>query len=145
MQISGQLCFQDGKKSAMLRGMSRRPRVLIVEDDADLRRMFRQALVFGGFEVQEAGDGLQALRSLDADPPDVMVLDLALPLVSGYGVRQEVASQAHLRQIPVVVVTGQPGPHHGLDAACLLQKPVAPEKLIDVVRSCIASGSASLG
>jgi DNA-binding response OmpR family regulator len=117
--------------------------VLIVEDDFDLRRMFRTALALAGFDILEAGDGLDALRVLDANRPDVVVLDLGLPIMSGEAVRQEIAAHAHTRQIPVVVVTGQPGTHDALDAACVLRKPISPERLVHVVRSCIASSRGS--
>lgn len=123
--------------------MFRRQRILIVEDDGDLRRMFRQMLSFGGYEVLEAGDGLHALHAIDASPPDAVILDLGLPVISGHAVRQELAAHAHTRQIPVIVVTGQSGDHDRLDAACVLRKPVSPERLLHVVRTCIASGGGS--
>jgi DNA-binding response OmpR family regulator len=113
--------------------------ILIVEDYHDLRRMFRTALTFAGFRVLEAGDGLHALHVLDRDPPDLVVLDLGLPLLSGQVVRQELAAQAHMRHIRVVVVTGSPGNHDHLDVTCLLQKPVTPEDLVRTIRSCLAA------
>jgi DNA-binding response OmpR family regulator len=115
--------------------------VLIVEDDVELRRMYRTALAFAGFDVKEAGNGLDALRFIDRDPPDLVVLDLGLPVMSGYLVREDIAAQAHTRNIPVVVVTGLPGDHQGLDVACVLRKPVTPEQLVMTVRSCIKSGT----
>jgi DNA-binding response OmpR family regulator len=118
--------------------------VLIVEDDADLRRMFRTALALAGFTVMEAANGLDALRMLDANPPHAVILDLGLPILSGEAVRQEIAAQAHTRHVPVIVVTGQPGSHESLDAACLLRKPVSPERLVHVVKTCIASGGGSV-
>ena len=117
--------------------------ILIVEDDADLRRMFRTALALAGFDVVEAGNGLDALRVLDSNPPHAVVLDLGLPLMSGEVVRQEIAAHAHTRHVPVIVVTGQPGGHETLEAACVLRKPVSPARLVHVVRSCIASGGGS--
>ena len=117
--------------------------VLIVEDDYDLRRMFRTALALAGFDVLEAGDGLDALRVLDANRPEAVVLDLGLPIMSGEAVRQEIAAHAHTRQVPVIVVTGRPGTHEALDAACVLRKPVSPERLVQVVRTCIASSRGS--
>ena len=114
--------------------------VLIVEDDGDLRRMFRTALALAGYEVFEAGDGLDALRVLDTTPPDAVILDLGLPFVSGAAVRQEIAAQAQTRRVPVIVVTGLPGAHDDLDAACVLRKPVSPDRLIQVVKTCIAAG-----
>jgi DNA-binding response OmpR family regulator len=57
--------------------------ILIVEDDTELRGIYRTALRVAGYGVQEAGDGYEALRAVDADPPDLVVLDLALPRLSG--------------------------------------------------------------
>jgi two-component system cell cycle response regulator DivK len=123
--------------------MSRRLRVLIVDDDDELRRMFRQALTFAGFEVHEAGDGLAALHSLDNWLHDAVVLDLGLPIISGHAVQREIAANAYSRDIPVIIVTGEPGPHE-LNVACILRKPVSPDRLIQTVRACIASGATSL-
>ena len=119
--------------------------ILVVEDEADLRRMFRHALAFSGFDVLEASDGLEALRKIDGRPPDAVILDLGLPGVSGQTVREEIAAQAHTRHIPVIVVTGQPGTHDELEAACVLTKPVSPERLVEVVRRCISTGGAIVG
>ena len=117
--------------------------VLVVEDDGDLRRMFRTALALAGFDVIEAGNGLDALRVLDANPPHAVILDLGLPVMSGEAVRQEIAAHAHTRHVPVIVVTGQPGAHDTLDAACILRKPVSPDRLVHVVKNCIAAGGGS--
>jgi CheY-like chemotaxis protein len=122
-----------------------RPRtILIVDDDRDLRHLFRTALMLDSFGVLEADNGFAALRLLDAvPPPDLIVLDLQMPIINGEVVRQELAAQAHLRQIPIVVVTGTPGPHAHLDVNCVLYKPVQPDDLLRTVRSCLAAGSAS--
>ena len=115
-------------------------RILLVEDDEDLRRMFRQVLTLAGYEVHEAGDGLEALRSLERDLPDAVILDLGLPVLSGHVVLQEIAAQAHTQRVPVIVVTGEPGLHDDLEVACVLRKPVSAARLLYRVRSCIASG-----
>lgn len=120
-------------------------RVLVVEDDTDLRRMFRAALTFEGYEVIQASDGLEALRQLDGGRIDCVVLDLGLPLVSGHVVLQEVAAQACTREVPVVVVvTGTPVSEEALpQAACVLAKPVTPERLVGTVRRCMAAPSST--
>jgi CheY-like chemotaxis protein len=69
------------------------------------------------------------------------VLDLGLPLISGQTVAQEVAAQAHLRHIPVLVVTGSTEPVDYLHVACVLRKPVRPDALTDAVRRCLSSGA----
>jgi DNA-binding response OmpR family regulator len=119
--------------------------VLVVEDDAPLRAMYRTALRMAGFFVQEAGNGFDALRALDADPPDLVVLDLGVPGISGYAVRQEIATSAHTHHVPIVVVTGLPGPHDGLQVDRLLTKPVTPEELVEVVRQCLAGAGGFAG
>jgi DNA-binding response OmpR family regulator len=115
--------------------------VLIVEDDSDLRQMLRTALAFAGYRVIEASDGLSALQTIDRDPPDVVLLDLGLPIVTGAMVRQEIAAQAHTRNIPIVVITGEPGDHASLDVACVLRKPVNPDRVVAAVRRCMAAGA----
>lgn len=118
--------------------------ILLVEDDSDVRRMFRTALHFDGFLVLEADDGLSALHILDTvPPPDLVILDLGLPVISGHMVRDELLAHAHWRQIPVVVVTGQPGAHTDLHANCVLHKPVDSDLLLRTVRSCLISGATS--
>jgi DNA-binding response OmpR family regulator len=120
-----------------------RQTVLIVEDDADLRNMYRLALTFAGFDVQIVGDGLEALRRIDHDPPALVVLDLSLPSISGIVVRQEIAASAVTRDIPIVIVTGSPERAEGLDVACVLSKPVSPERLTQAVKACLAAGTGS--
>ena len=116
--------------------------LLVVDDDADLRRMFRAALTLAGFEVNEASDGLEALRRLDGDRlPDLIILDIRMPMISGHAVAQEVAAQAHLRHIPVMVVTGSDEHLDYLDVACVLRKPVDPDPLVQQVWRCISSAA----
>jgi DNA-binding response OmpR family regulator len=119
----------------------RRQTVLIVEDDEDLRHLFRTALALAGYDVIEAGDGLEALRWIDQSPPDLVILDLLLPRISGLVVQQEIAAQAVTRQIPIVVITGSTMSADGLDVACFLRKPVSPDQLIATVRSCLTAGA----
>jgi CheY-like chemotaxis protein len=119
--------------------------VLIVEDDADVRRMFRTALTYEGFAVREASNGLDALRILDSALPDLVLLDLGLPVVNGYVVRQEIAANAHTRNIPIVVVTASAANHDHLKVACVLRKPVSPDKVVSAVRGCLAKGAPGIG
>jgi len=119
--------------------------VLIVEDDADLRRMYSQALLMSGFVVREARGGFEALQKVDSDPPDIVVLDLSLPGLDGFTVHAELAAHAHTRSIPIVVVTGRTGNLDDLDVACVLRKPITPDSLVIAVRKCLASGAGSAG
>ncbi|HMC77030.1 MAG TPA: response regulator [Vicinamibacterales bacterium] len=120
-------------------------RILVVEDDADLRRMFRTALALSGFEVEEAGDGVDALRLIENRLPDLIVLDLVLRSLDGVSVQQELAAQAVTRHIPIVIVTGSTIDTDSLEVACVLRKPVMPDELVRTVRHCMQSGSAASG
>jgi CheY-like chemotaxis protein len=121
---------------------SRRRTILIVEDNADLRRMFRLYLSLNAFDVLEAGDGLEALRLLDGHaPPDLVVLDLNLPHIPGDAVRWEIAAHAQTRDIPIVIVTASDEDLVHLHVACVLRKPVSPPELLKTVRRCLKAGS----
>jgi CheY-like chemotaxis protein len=113
--------------------------ILVVEDDADLRRLYRLTLSLAGYAVVEASDALEALRHIDLDPPDLVVLDLFLPIMSGVVVQQEIAAHAHTRDIPIVVVTGADVDLPGVP--CVLRKPVSPERLVEVVGKCLVEGA----
>ena len=114
-----------------------RKTLLVVEDDDDLRTYFRDVLSSHGFEVKEAGGGLEALQSIDTSPPDVVVLDLVMPHVTGIDVLQELRAHAHTRGIPVVVVTGT-NVIEDIDADCVLRKPVLAGPLLNAIARCTA-------
>jgi CheY-like chemotaxis protein len=124
--------------------MSERQTILIVEDNEDLRRLFRTALAFAGYDVMEAGHGLEALQRIDQGLPDLVILDLVLPDMSGVVVRQELAAQAITRQIPIVVITGSAIEPGDLDVACLLRKPITPDQLIQAVQKCLGASSGAV-
>jgi two-component system, sensor histidine kinase and response regulator len=117
--------------------VSRRLRILIVEDDPDLREVFQIALSFEGYDVREARSGFEALRLLDTDPPDLVLLDLGLPGIDGYAVRQELSSNAFTQHIPVVIVTASSQDLTHLDAAVVMRKPVSPTEVVEIVRRCL--------
>jgi two-component system, OmpR family, phosphate regulon response regulator PhoB len=124
--------------------MMARHRILVVEDDPAVRRMYRTVLGFAGFTVVEAEDGLSALQHLEDRAPDLVVLDLMLPTVSGFIVQQEIAAHAHTRDIPIVVVTGSEMNLDKLAVPCILRKPISPDELVNTVESCLSSGASTV-
>lgn len=99
--------------------------------------MFDYALRLAGFDVSAAADGLSALRILDQHViPDVVVLDLDLPQVSGIDLHQEIAAHAETRAIPIVVVTGTtlPAPSGVFRT---LRKPINSDTLLSVVQQAL--------
>ena len=122
----------------------KRRTVLVVEDDHDLRASFRTILALAGYLVREAPDGLHALRQLDLEPPDVVVLDLMLPNVSGLDVQHEIVSNIGTRAIPIVVVTGTSLDLDHLTVSCILRKPVMPDELVVAVERCLTARASIL-
>ncbi len=116
--------------------------MLIVEDHADLRTVFRVALTIAGFNVREAYDGYQALVAIEEDPPAVVVLDLGLPRVSGFTVLEEIQARHDFPQPAVVVVTGLDGVE--ASGAAVLRKPVEPAVLVATVKSVLRRSGVGL-
>lgn len=81
--------------------------VLLVEDSPSVRRVLRRCLEAMGLEVQEAADGRAALEQLKGRAPDLVVLDLALPQVSGYEVCEAIVRSPLHQVVPVLVMSGR--------------------------------------
>jgi DNA-binding response OmpR family regulator len=81
--------------------------VLLVEDEEQLRRVMKDLLQREGYTVAEARDGIQALDAVDRHAPDVIILDLNLPGLDGYGVLAQLRSRPATKEIPVMVLTAK--------------------------------------
>ena len=112
--------------------MVQRRRVLLVEDDRATRELFHAALREARFSVASVSDGLAALREIADDPPDVIVLDLHLPRVSGLDVYHEIVSHPGNDHIPILIVTGTTGPVP-LNVFRTLRKPITLDELVEAV------------
>jgi CheY-like chemotaxis protein len=120
----------------------RRHRVLIAEDDPSIRRMLTVSLGKQGYEMSEACDGSEALEAMRADAPDLVVLDLMMPKVTGWEVLAERAGDPKLRSIPVIVITAERGDRvtkiREDGVAELLPKPFSLDELQALVKSGLA-------
>ena len=110
--------------------------VLVVDDDPSMRESLSSLLGVEGYSVLEADNGQKALEALEkaAHFPCLILLDLAMPVMDGRGFLKLRAKDPMLRQIPVVVVSGNPPsgePLNGIDA--YLEKPVRFDRLIAIV------------
>jgi CheY-like chemotaxis protein len=81
--------------------------VLLVEDEDQLRRLMKELLERDGYHVAEARDGAQALDQVDRHAPDIIMLDLNLPGLDGYGVLAKLRAQPLTARIPVIVLTAK--------------------------------------
>jgi CheY-like chemotaxis protein len=84
-----------------------RQTVLLVEDEGALRAVMRDILERDGFTVVEAADGIEALEEIDHNAPDIVLLDLNLPRLDGFGVLTRLRSRLQTSNIPVVVLTAR--------------------------------------
>jgi len=116
------------------------PRVLVVDDDASIRRMMIAALRREGYSFLEASNGKEALEIMRRDRPAVVLLDLMMPVVSGWDVLKERSADPSLHSIPVIVVSANRGPElaTAMDGICaFLPKPFDISVLNSLVRSCL--------
>jgi len=110
--------------------------VLIVEDDADLREMMAQLLSLEGYRAETAPNGRDALRYLErGDRPDVILLDLMMPVMDGSEFSRAASSRPQLASVPICLVTASARLPEGLPGVvAVLRKPMDPLALIDIVQ-----------
>ncbi len=113
-------------------------RILIVEDDEDIRAALADAMAEVGAEVVVAEDGLDALEKLRAGPrPTVILLDLRLPRLGGEGFLREMRADPRYEHVPVITMTAGAGSVEGNDVVARLHKPFDLEDLREIVVSLL--------
>lgn len=116
--------------------------MLVVDDDANIRRMIVAALRREGYAFIEAPNGREALDLMRSEHPDVVVLDLMMPVLSGWDVLRERLGDDQLMRIPVIIISANRDPEvaHAVDKGicAFLPKPFDIGALSALVRSCIA-------
>jgi len=123
-----------------------RSTILVVEDDADIARLLRAYLTSRGFSVRVATRGQEALEVCRAMPPDLVLLDVRLPDISGYEVGMALRAAPETQNIPIVVLTAfgerehRLTAHNQVRADYLLDKPFDIEELYLVIRNQIDQG-----
>jgi len=90
--------------------------ILVVDDDPTLRLLLDISFQKAGFRTLEAENGVQALKLLKDQTPDLIVTDAVMPLLDGYGLIRRVKSETALRRIPVIMLTGNDGGNTDEDA-----------------------------
>jgi DNA-binding response OmpR family regulator len=121
-----------------------RPLILIVDDDTAVRELLKLHLVGEGYEVRLADDAIVAGRSLMESPPDLMLVDIAMPYMDGIDFVATLKNDAAAPQVPIVFITGNAevmSRAHALGAPCL-KKPFSAAELLDAVRRELASRAA---
>jgi two-component system cell cycle response regulator DivK len=126
-----------------------RPLILLVEDQGDLRKLYAHALTMSGFDVIEAENGADAIAHTCARGPDVVLMDLSLPVLDGWEATRRLKDDTRTAHIPVVALTAHDGAgelERATRAGCdwFVPKPCPPPDLIDEVRRVLAANRPSL-
>jgi two-component system, cell cycle response regulator DivK len=122
--------------------------VLLVDDDRNTRDVWSQFLVHSGLQVRQAADGEAAMEVLRADPPDLVLMDLSLPVIDGWTLTTLIKGDPRTNRIPVIVISAHVFAEHrerALEAGCdaFLAKPCLPADLLREVRRFLHLDSAT--
>jgi CheY-like chemotaxis protein len=117
--------------------------ILIADDHDDTRELLRLLLSSAGYDVRESRDGSECLASARHQPPDLIVVDLSMPVLDGWGVFVELKADQHTRRIPCIAVTA----HAELDRdraletgfSAYISKPFGGDDLLKTVATVLAN------
>ncbi len=114
-------------------------RILVVEDHEDNRQILRDLLTSADYEMTEAENGEEALAAVAKERPDLILMDIQLPLLDGYEATRRIKADPALRAIPIIVVTSYAlsgDEVKARDAGCdaYVPKPYSPRQLLAKIR-----------
>lgn len=116
-----------------------KPKILVVDDETDVVDFIERTLKNEGFDVVSAYDGIAAIDLVGTEKPDLVLLDIMMPMMSGYEVCEQIKSSPQTQGIPVICVTSAHAPDARsqclrLGASALVVKPFLPAELIAQIR-----------
>ncbi len=116
-----------------------KPKILIVDDEPDVVGLIERTLKVYGFDTLNAYDGIAALDLVSAEKPDLILLDIMMPMMSGYEVCEQIKANPQTQHIPVVCLSSAHTPDaraHSLRAGAveLITKPFMPAELVAQIR-----------
>ena len=119
-------------------------RILVVEDQEDLRGVLRDLFTSSGYIVIEAVDGAAGVASAKTDQPDIILMDIQMPVMDGYEATRQIKADPNLTSIPIVAVSSfaMKGDEEKARAAgCddYVTKPYSPVQLLRMVRGYLAN------
>jgi len=120
-----------------------RPRVVIADDDPDIRRLVEMTVTNAGCDVTVASDGEEALERVRESKPDLVILDVLMPRMDGWEVARAIKSDPATREVPVMFLTSRGQEHdvlEGFDSGAVdyMVKPFSPRELQVRVRAVLA-------
>jgi two-component system chemotaxis response regulator CheY len=136
MRVAGRPDQPDSSTSPKLRALKKRRRILVVDDDRDLRELLAAVLTSAGYEALTAENGAAALSVLRTVLPELIILDLMMPVMNGWQFREAQTALPDYARIPVVCLSGHHQARHQASTlgikACVV-KPFEIDDLLQVV------------
>lgn len=109
-------------------------KILVVDDEADIRTFLVAVLKKGGYDPVTAANGQEALERARASKPDLICLDLQMPEKTGTEFYRQLSKDKTLKDIPIIVVSGLAGRHLAIrKPVCVFDKPIDPEEFLEAV------------
>jgi CheY-like chemotaxis protein len=120
-------------------------RILVIDDEPDVRWLIRMSLERAGHEVIDAEDGLRGVALAQRQRPEIIVLDLMMPVMDGYAVLEALAKDERTASVPVVVLSARAIPDEaeravGAGARAFLEKPFDPDLLAGELNDLLSAG-----
>ena len=121
----------------------KRKKILLVDDSRTSLFMERMILRQGPYDLVTANDGVEGVEQAKAEAPDLILMDVVMPRMTGFEALRALRSEESTRHIPVILVTTRgesENVEEGWEAGCsdYVNKPINPEELLAKVRSCLA-------
>jgi two-component system cell cycle response regulator DivK len=121
-------------------------RILIVEDQEDNRTILRDVLSMAGYDLIEAFNGEDAVRLAQGERPDLILMDIQLPLMDGYEATRRIKATPELTSIPIIAVTsyalsGDDAKARAVGCDAYVAKPFSPRELLARVREFLPDAS----
>ena len=118
-------------------------RILVIEDQEDNRIILRDLLTSAGFEIIEAVNGQEGVDMAEAEKPDLILMDIQLPVIDGYEATRRIKGNPSLASIPIIAVTSYAlggDEAKAMAAGCdgYITKPFSPRLLLEKVREFLA-------
>lgn len=117
--------------------------ILVVEDTAEIREVWRRVLTGAGFHVLQAGDGADGVQQARQHQPDLILMDITLPVLDGISAVQELKADAETAHVPVIFVSGDAFAARRARAVggeAFLSKPVRAAELLSTIMRTLADG-----
>jgi two-component system cell cycle response regulator DivK len=121
-------------------------RILVVEDQEDNRQILRDLLMSADYDMTEAENGEEALAAVAKERPDLILMDIQLPIMDGYEATRRIKADPAFKDIPIIVVTsyalsGDEGKARDAGCDAYVTKPYSPRQLLAKIREFLPKSS----